>query len=72
MSLHSKVKDMSLADFGRKELNLAEVEMPGLMAARAEFAPSQPLAGVNISGYLIHTEFIEFAPSQPFAGINIS
>eukprot|EP00967_Tisochrysis_lutea_P010205 scaffold11786_cov33-Tisochrysis_lutea.AAC.1 len=40
-----KVADMSLADFGRKELELAEHEMPGLMSARSEFGPSQPLAG---------------------------
>ena len=40
-----KVADMSLADFGRKELDLAEYEMPGLMSARAEFGPAQPLAG---------------------------
>ena len=39
----SKVKDMGMAEFGRKELNLAEVEMPGLMATRAEFGPSKPL-----------------------------
>ena len=52
MSAESKVKDMSLADFGRKELNLAEVEMPGLMAARDEFGPAKPFAGVRISGSL--------------------
>ncbi|OMJ71517.1 hypothetical protein SteCoe_30245 [Stentor coeruleus] len=46
------VKDLSLADWGRKEINLAEVEMPGLMACRAEFGPSQPLAGAKISGSL--------------------
>ena len=40
-----KVADMSLADFGRKELDLAEHEMPGLMSARAEFGPSAPLEG---------------------------
>jgi adenosylhomocysteinase len=48
----SKVKDMGLAEFGRKELLLAEHEMPGLMASRAEFGPSQPFAGVRISGSL--------------------
>merc|ERR1719487_577054 len=47
-----KVADMSLADFGRKEYDLAEFEMPGLMAARAEFGPSQPLAGIKIMGSL--------------------
>merc|ERR1712176_443068 len=47
-----KVADMSLADFGRKEPELAEHEMPGLMSARAEFGPSQPLAGVRVMGSL--------------------
>jgi adenosylhomocysteinase len=48
----SKVKDISLAEFGRKELTLAEHEMPGLMAARKEFGPAQPFKGLNISGSL--------------------
>merc|ERR1712137_851749 len=52
MGTDSKVKDMSLAEFGRKELTLAEHEMPGLMATRAEFGPAQPLKGLNISGSL--------------------
>eukprot|EP00252_Welwitschia_mirabilis_P008094 TRINITY_DN197_c0_g2_i1.p1 TRINITY_DN197_c0_g2~~TRINITY_DN197_c0_g2_i1.p1 ORF type:complete len:486 (+),score=42.69 TRINITY_DN197_c0_g2_i1:99-1556(+) len=47
-----KVKDMSQADFGRMELDLAEVEMPGLMACRAEFGPSKPLKGARITGSL--------------------
>jgi len=47
-----KVADLSLAEFGRKEIRLAEHEMPGLMALRAEFGPSQPLAGARISGSL--------------------
>jgi len=47
-----KVADLSLADFGRKEINLAEHEMPGLMAMRAEHAASQPLAGSRITGSL--------------------
>merc|ERR1711981_1162324 len=46
------VKDMSLAEFGRKELTLAEIEMPGLMAARKEFGPAQPFKGLNINGSL--------------------
>merc|ERR1712222_144152 len=46
------VKDMGLAEFGRKELSLAEHEMPGLMAARKEFGPSQPFKGLNINGSL--------------------
>merc|ERR1711953_1133578 len=48
----SVVKDRSLAEFGRKELTLAEHEMPGLMAIRAEYGPSKPFKGVNISGSL--------------------
>jgi adenosylhomocysteinase len=47
-----KVADLSLAEFGRKEINLAEHEMPGLMATRAEFADSQPLKGAKITGSL--------------------
>ncbi|MFI5036827.1 MAG: adenosylhomocysteinase [Acidimicrobiales bacterium] len=47
-----KVADLSLAAFGRREINLAEHEMPGLMAMRAEFGPTQPLAGARISGSL--------------------
>jgi adenosylhomocysteinase len=47
-----KVADLTLADFGRTEIDLAEVEMPGLMALRAEYGPSQPLAGARISGSL--------------------
>ena len=40
-----KVADIKLADFGRKEIELAEVEMPGLMAARTEYGPAQTLKG---------------------------
>src|SRR6516162_9237740 len=47
-----KVADLSLAAFGRKEIELAEHEMPGLMAMRAEYGPSQPLAGARITGSL--------------------
>jgi len=47
-----KVADLSLAAFGRKEIQLAEHEMPGLMAVRREFAQSQPLRGARISGSL--------------------
>ncbi|MDQ0512054.1 adenosylhomocysteinase [Ancylobacter amanitiformis] len=46
------VKDISLAAFGRKEIELAETEMPGLMAIRAEYGPSQPLKGARIAGSL--------------------
>jgi adenosylhomocysteinase len=48
----SKVKDMGLAEFGRKELTMAEFEMPGLMSSRAEFGPKKPFHGVRISGSL--------------------
>ncbi|MFC3880402.1 adenosylhomocysteinase [Algoriphagus namhaensis] len=47
-----KVKDISLAEWGRKEILLAEAEMPGLMALREEFGPSQPLKGARIAGCL--------------------
>jgi adenosylhomocysteinase len=47
-----KVADLGLADFGRKEITLAEHEMPGLMAIRAEFADRQPLAGARVTGSL--------------------
>ena len=43
-----KVKDISLADWGRKEIRIAESEMPGLMAIREEYGPSQPLATVSL------------------------
>jgi len=47
-----KVADMSQADFGRKEINIAENEMPGLMAMRAKYGPSKPLKGAKIAGCL--------------------
>ena len=47
-----KVKDLSLAEWGRKEIRLAEAEMPGLMSLRDEFGPSQPLKGARIAGCL--------------------
>ena len=51
-TLPYKVKDLSLAEWGRKEMQLAEAEMPGLMAIRKEYGPSQPLKGANIAGCL--------------------
>ena len=51
-SLPNKVKDLSLAEWGRKEIRLAEAEMPGLMALRAEYGASQPLKGARIAGCL--------------------
>ena len=55
MSLHQdhRVADLSLYEFGRSEIRLAEHEMPGLMALRAEFADEQPLAGARLLS-LIH------------------
>src|SRR5216117_1966062 len=47
-----KVADLSLADFGRKEITLAEHEMPGLMAIREEFAAGRPLSGARVTGSL--------------------
>jgi len=51
-NLPFKVADLSLAEFGRKEIRLAEHEMPGLMAVRAEYAQAQPLRGARITGSL--------------------
>jgi len=51
-SLKYKVADMSLAEWGRKEIRLAEAEMPGLMSIRAEYGESQPLKGARIAGCL--------------------
>ena len=47
-----KVKDIALAEWGRKEIELAEAEMPGLMALREEYGESQPLKGARIAGCL--------------------
>ena len=52
------IADLQLADWGRKEIKIAETEMPGLMAIREEFAKTQPLKGARIAGSLhmtIHT-----------------
>jgi len=51
-TLNYKVKDINLADWGRKEIRLAEAEMPGLMAIRKEFSESKPLKGARIAGCL--------------------
>ena len=52
MTNEFKVKDISQADFGRKEIALAEIEMPGLMALREKYAEKQPLKGARITGSL--------------------
>jgi adenosylhomocysteinase len=51
-ALPYKVKDISLAEWGRKEIRLAEAEMPGLMALRTEYGPSKPLKGARVAGCL--------------------
>ena len=61
MTKDYKVKDISQADFGRKEISLAETEMPGLMALRKEYKGKKPLKGAKILGCLhmtIQTEFL--------------
>ena len=50
--INYKVKDISLADWGKKEISLAEAEMPGLMSLRKEFGKSKPLKGARIAGCL--------------------
>src|SRR3981189_1789948 len=52
LKLPYKVKDMSLAEWGRKEIRLAEAEMPGLMAIRKEYGSQKPLKGARIAGCL--------------------
>ena len=51
-TLSYKVKDINLASWGRKEIELAEAEMPGLMSLRAEYGEAKPLAGARIAGCL--------------------
>ena len=55
------VKDIALADFGRKELDIAETEMPGLMALRSEYGESKPLKGARIVGSLHMTIQLSYA-----------
>ncbi|MBV9054135.1 MAG: adenosylhomocysteinase, partial [Hyphomicrobiales bacterium] len=52
MSTDYVVKDINLAGFGRKEIAIAETEMPGLMAVREEYGPKKPLKGARIAGSL--------------------
>ena len=51
-TLKYKVKDISLAEWGRKEIELAEAEMPGLMSLRQQYGQSKPLSGARIAGCL--------------------
>jgi adenosylhomocysteinase len=50
--LSNKIADITLADWGRKEIDMAQVEMPGLMSCRKEFGDKKPLAGASITGSL--------------------
>jgi len=52
LKLENKVKDISLAEWGRKELKLSELEMPGLMAVRKKYGKEKPLKGLKITGSL--------------------
>ena len=58
-----KVKDINLADWGRKEIAIAETEMPGLMKLREEFSESKPLKGAKIVGCLHMTCLLYTSPS---------
>ena len=69
-----KVKDISLADWGRKEIELAEAEMPGLMALREEYKDEQPLKGSRIAGCLhmtIQTAVLIEDLGSPWRGSNL-
>ena len=74
-----KVKDISLAEFGRKEIQIAEKEMPGLMAIREKYAKGKPLAGVRVTGSLHMTiqtavlieTFVELGADVRWASCNI-
>src|SRR5260370_19173519 len=74
-----KVKDITLADWGRKEISVAEQEMPGLMAVRAKYGTQKPLRGVRISGSLHMTietavlidTLVELGASVRWASCNI-
>ncbi|TNF42043.1 MAG: adenosylhomocysteinase, partial [Bacteroidetes bacterium] len=77
--LDYKVADLSLAEFGRKEIEIAEKEMPGLMAIRQKFGPSKPLSGARITGSLHMTiqtavlieTLVELGASVRWASCNI-
>src|SRR3989441_7003358 len=74
-----KVKDISLAEWGRKEIAIAEQEMPGLMSVRKKYAPSKPLQGVRVTGSLHMTiqtavlidTLVELGASVRWASCNI-
>ena len=74
-----KVKDLSLAEWGRKEIEIAEKEMPGLMAIREKYAKGKPLAGVRVTGSLHMTiqtavlieTFVDLGADVRWASCNI-
>src|ERR1700681_2902221 len=74
-----KIRDINLADWGRKEISIAEKEMPGLMAIRAKYAKTKPLAGVRVTGSLHMTiqtavlieTLVELGASVRWASCNI-
>ena len=80
MTQDFKVKDINLADFGRKEISKAESEMPGLMALRKEYKGKKPLKGANILGCLHKTiqtavlieTLVELGASVRWSSCNIS
>jgi adenosylhomocysteinase len=55
-----------LAAFGRREIDIAEIEMPGLMAIRKKYAQDQPLAGARIAGCLHMSELLDLLVQSPF------
>ena len=65
-----KVADLSLAAFGRKEIEISEEEMPGLMSLRAKYGPSQPLKGARITGCLHMT--IQTAMYVPISFLSLN
>lgn len=73
------IRDISLADWGRREMSVAEQEMPGLMAVRAKYGPEKPLAGARVSGSLHMTietavlieTLVELGASVRWASCNI-
>ncbi len=64
------VKDIGLAEWGRKEIAIAETEMPGLMAVREEYGPEQPLRGARVAGSLHMTILLRLG-GQPAGGARL-
>ncbi len=66
-----KVKDINLADFGKKEIKLAETEMPGLMSLRARYGKEKPLKGAKIMGAVLIETLVELGADVRWASCNI-